>query len=96
MHLKFLINYIKKHYNNDTVLTLYHESFYDSSKRNVVRKLEKIKRKQANIKGRLWYDATYEHFVGNDIVVKTHSGTITTDELEKEVERIAKQKKLTR
>ena len=96
MHLKYLINYIKKHYNRDNVLTLCHESFYDSSKRSVVRRLEKIEKVQKNTKGRIWYDTTYEHFVKNNIVVKTRSENIKREELDKEVKRIIKQRKLTR
>jgi len=96
LHLKYLINYIKKHYDNENVLTLCHESFYDSSKRSVVRKLENIKKEQKNIRGRIWYNSTYEYFMGEDIVVKSHSENITNEELEKEFERIKKQKKLTR
>ncbi len=96
MHLKYLINYIKKNYDNDYILTLYHESFYDSSKRSVVRKLENIKKEQKYTKGRIWYDSTYEYFMGDDIVVKSHDENISDEELEKEVERIVKQRKLTK
>jgi len=96
LHLKYLINYIKKHYNKPYVLTLYHESFYNSSKRSVVRKLENIKERQKNTKGKIWYNGTYEYFMGEDIVVKSHNENITDEELEKEFERIKRQKKLTR
>lgn len=96
LHLKYLINYIKKHYNNENVLTLLHESFYDSSKRSVVRELENIKKQQKYTKGRIWYNSTYEYFMGDDIVVKSHNENLTDEELEKEVERIKRQKKLTR
>ncbi len=96
MHLKYLINYIKKNYNRETPLALYHETFYDSSKRNVVRRLEEIKKVQKYTKGRIWYDITYEYFMGNDIVVKTHNEYITMEDLEKESDRIARQKKLTK
>lgn len=97
-HLKYLINYLKKHYNNenDKILTLYHESFYNSSKRSVARELEKIKEEQKYTKGNIWYDITYEHFMGNNIVVKTHNDEITDEELEQEFNRIEKQKRLTR
>ena len=97
-HLKYLINYIKKHYNaeNDNILTLFHESFYDSSKRSVARELEKIKEEKKYTKGRIWYDVTYEYFMGNDIVVKTHNNEITDEELEKEFNHIERQKILTR
>jgi len=96
LHLKYLINYIKKHYDKENILTLCHESFFDSSKRSVARKLEKIAKKQCHTKGRIWYDVTYEHFIGNDIVVKTHSENLIDEELDKEVERIVRQKKLTK
>lgn len=95
LHLKYLINYIKKHYNDEQKLTLCHESFYDSSKRSVVRELERIKEEQKYTKGRIWYDVTYEHFVGNDIVVKTHSENIGNRELAKEINRIVKERRLT-
>lgn len=96
LHLKYLINYIKKHYNKENILTLYHESFFDSSKRSVVRKLEKLEEEQSNTKGRIWYDVTYEHFMGNDIVVKSHNENMTDEEFDKEIDRIVKQKKLTK
>lgn len=95
MHLKFLVNYIKKNYKGDNVLTMLHESFYDSSKRSVVRRLENIKKEQKHTKGRIWYDATYEQFMGDDIVVKTNEEYVPLEQLEKEAERIVKQRKLT-
>ena len=51
---------------------------------------------QKYTKGRIWYDITYEYFMGNDIVVKTHNEYITMEDLEKESDRIARQKKLTK
>ena len=95
-HLKFLLNYIKKHYNKRKILKFTYESFYNPSKRSVVRKLDVIEKEQKNILGRIWYDVTYEYFIGNDIAIKTHNENITVDEAINEVKRIVKQKQLTR
>lgn len=96
MHLKYLINYIKKHYDKEKILKLCHESFYDSSKRSVVRELEKIAKEQNHTKGRIWYNATYEYFMSNDIVIKSHNNNMTNEELDNEFERIKRQKRLMR
>lgn len=96
LHLKYLIEYIKKHYNNENVLTMCHEAFYDPSKRSAVRRLEKIAEEQKETKGRLWYGATYEHFIGNNIVVKNNQEYTPIEELNKEAARIEKQRKLTK
>ncbi len=72
-----------------------HESFYDSSKRSVVRNLKKIEEEQKYTKGRIWYDVTYEHFMGEGIVIRNHSEKLTKEELDKVNDKIEKQRILT-
>lgn len=95
-HLKYLINYIKKHYNKEKILTLRHETFYDSSKRSVVRELEQIKKEQKYTKGRILYGDTYEYFCGDDIVVKSPQEITSQDKFEEEYDKVVRQKLLTK
>ena len=95
LHLKHLIKYLKENYNKDRTMVLEHESFYDSSKRSVSRRLDKLRELQKITKGRLWYGATYEYFVGNNMIVKSDRRYLSKVEINKEIERIGKQRKLT-
>lgn len=93
-HLKYLINYLKKHYDKEKLLILRHETFYDSSKRSVVKKLEKIAENQKRCKGRIWYGETYEYFCGDDNIIKSDHEIINQEELENEYFKVILQKRL--
>lgn len=97
MHLAYLIRYIKKNFDTKFEATYYlhmqHESIEDRSKRSVVRALEKLKENQQYSHARL-LRITNEYFCGNDVSVRSKKETVlTSDEIEKEYDRIILQKK---
>lgn len=96
MHLAYLIRYIKKNFNikeAKNILVMRHESIEDKSKRSVVRGLERLKESQQYSHARLTR-ITKEHFIGNDISVRSKGDDdLTSEEIEKEIDRIILQKK---
>lgn len=96
-HLKFLIKYLKEHYNNENfALGLTHETFYDPSKRSHVRRLEEMKKIQEDYMARVWFGLTYKYFVTNGIVVTSYDEELSEKELCEGAEKVAIQRKLTK
>lgn len=93
LHLAYLIQYLKKNYNRPSLFKMRHERIEDTSKRSVVRELEKIKEQQKHVKPRI-LRIQYEYFFGHEIVVKSKDRTLSGEELKKELKRVVKQKRL--
>lgn len=96
LHLRYLIRYIKKNfdekYKAKYVLKMRHESIKDKGKRSVMRELEELKERQKYRKARQLM-VTNEYFVGDDISIRSSKNNLSYDGMKNETKRIILAKK---
>lgn len=96
LHLRYLIRYIKKNfdekYKAKYVLKMRHESIKDKGKRSVMRELEELKERQKYRKARQLM-VTNEYFVGDDISIRSSKNSLSYDGMKNETKRIILAKK---
>lgn len=95
LHLKYLIRYLKKNFNEKykatDILVMDHELIEDKSKRSVVRALEKLNLEQKYNKAKL-LRSTFEYFIGYDFSLKSE-WELSYEQMKEEIRRVVLAKK---